>query len=140
MNYKSWSRTGRSWTVKDGETTEHSEPQHNKRMEVMQSPMHKTAKVTGGHYDGQTGTITNTELRAGEWRALVEFSDGGGYWYLPWDFEVVDSEPLQDFDDPMGWGADQIRHCYDCDFDMRLQDLARMTGRTVADVRRILRA
>ncbi len=45
-----------------------------------------------------------------------------------------------DHDDPTTWTADQIRHCYDSDLDMRLRDLAMMTGRSLADIRRILRA
>lgn len=108
----------------------------------MQNPMHKTATVTGGHYNNQAGTITNTERRAGEWRALVEFSDGGGFWYLPEEFKVIadDVEDTVDHDDPIMWSSDQIRHAYDCDFNMRLPDLAMMTGRTLADIRRILRA
>ena len=72
MNYKSWAHTGKSWTVKDGITTE--------------------------------------------------------------------NKPDRDPDDPTTWSADQIRHAYDSDFDMRLRDLAMMTGRTIADIRRILRA
>ena len=105
----------------------------------MQNPIHKKATVTGGRYDGQTGTITATELRAGEWRAAVEFIDGGSFWYLPWDFKVT-SDDAVDYDDPTTWSADRIRHAFDCDFDMRLSDLAMMTGRTIADIRRILRA
>ncbi len=109
----------------------------------MQNLIHKQATVIGGHYDGQIGTITRIEKRAGEWRAIVEFSDGGGFWYLPEEFTVITGDAAEntaDHDNPMTWSADQIRHAYDSDFDMRLRDLAMMTGRTIAALRRILRA
>lgn len=43
-------------------------------------------------------------------------------------------------DNPRNWSDDEIRYCFDSHPNLRLQRLARMTGKSMYELKRILRS